>query len=155
MSKRGIKGSLAGLFLWAGSSAWADAAIPAPASSHDPAVVTTPAPDSQADSAAPFPPSAKPPAAKAPKANGAGSAAAIPSKTVLADAYIAQNMLRVYLDRPSAVTVYNSSGRQVAHVDSRRALETFPLQGITTGFIYLTVRTAQGELTRKLVYTGK
>jgi hypothetical protein len=29
------------------------------------------------------------------------------------------------------------------------------LQGITTGFVYLTVRAGKAEATRKLVYTGK
>ncbi|MDB5104138.1 MAG: hypothetical protein JWP91_1827 [Fibrobacteres bacterium] len=76
-------------------------------------------------------------------------------KPALADAFIAQNVLRVFLNRPAAVFVYNSRGQQVYHLDSQSPAEAVPLQGITTGFIYLTIRTAQGELTKKLVYTGK
>jgi len=91
------------------------------------------------DPAAPVP---TPPAASAPKA-------------ALADAFIAQNVLRVYLNRPASISVYNSRGQQVYRLDSQRPMEAVPLQGITTGFIYLTVHTAQGETTRKLVYTGK
>jgi hypothetical protein len=34
-------------------------------------------------------------------------------------------------------------------------VETVPLAGITTGFVYLTVRAGKTEATRKLVYTGK
>jgi hypothetical protein len=143
MSKRGILGFAGGLVLWAGSLAWADAPVPARSAKAK----------SKAPTAAP---SANPPAAKSTKASGTGAGnASNASKAALADAFIAQNVLRVYLDRPAAVTVYNSRGQLVVHLDSRRAMEAVPLQGITTGFIYLTVRTAQGELTKKLVYTGK
>jgi hypothetical protein len=76
-------------------------------------------------------------------------------KPALADAFIAQTVLRVYLNRPASVSVYNSRGQQVFHVESQRTLETVPLLGVNTGFVYLTVRTAQGETTRKLVFTGK
>lgn len=76
-------------------------------------------------------------------------------KPILSEAFIAQSVLRVYLNRPAAIFVYNSRGQQVCHLDSRGSVEALPLHGITTGFIYLTIRTAQSELTRKLVYTGK
>jgi hypothetical protein len=76
-------------------------------------------------------------------------------KPILADAFIAQTILRVYLNRPAAIFVYNSRGQQVYHLDSQRAVEAVPLQGMSTGFVYLTVRTAQGEMTKKLVFTGK
>lgn len=76
-------------------------------------------------------------------------------KPVLADAFIAQSVLRVFLNRPAAIFVFNSRGQQVFHLDSRRPMEAMPLLGITTGFVYVTVRTAQGETTKKLVYTGK
>jgi hypothetical protein len=87
----------------------------------------------------------------------APQAAPAPSapKPALADAFIAQTVLRVYLNRPAAIFVYNSRGQQVYHLDSQRAMEAVPLQGMSTGFVYLTVRTAQGEMTRKLVFTGK
>ncbi|MDQ3002301.1 MAG: hypothetical protein M3Y08_13705 [Fibrobacterota bacterium] len=82
-------------------------------------------------------------------------AVSVAPKPILADAFIAQNVLRVFLNRPAAIFVFNSRGQQVFHLDSRRPLEAVPLQGISTGFVYLTVRTAQGEMTKKLVYTGK
>lgn len=83
------------------------------------------------------------------------SAPAGTSKPALAEAFIAQTVLRVYLNRPAAIFVYNSRGQQVYHLDSQRAVEAVPLQGMSTGFVYLTVRTAQGEMTKKLIFTGK
>jgi hypothetical protein len=157
MLKLGFKGCLAGLALWAGSLTWADAPIPA---SH----VTLPPGGHAAVTAFEVPAAAPSPnaqvnesqATEAPKAPGSGASnPSAASKAALADAYIAQNLLRVYLGQPAAVAVYNSQGQQVAHLDSRRAMEAIPLQGITTGFIYLTVRTAQGETAKKLVYTRK
>lgn len=102
-------------------------------------------------------PLAAPAKASKPKTSPAPGAEAIPAapKPILADAFIAQNVLRVFLNRPAAISVFNSRGQQVFHLDSRRSLEAVPLQGISTGFVYLTVRTAQGEMTKKLVYTGK
>jgi hypothetical protein len=76
-------------------------------------------------------------------------------KPILADAFIAQSVLRVYLNRPASISVYNSRGQQVFHLDSGLPVEAVPLQGVSTGFVYLTVRTAQGEMTKKLVFTGK
>jgi hypothetical protein len=161
MSKRGIMGFTGGLILWAGSLAWADAPIPAPSAKAKSKAQSAPAIQSPSFASitqvtlAPGSGTAVP-AFKVPTAApSANPPAANASKAALADAFIAQNVLRVYLDRPAAVTVYNSRGQQVVHLDSRRAMEAVPLQGITTGFIYLTVRTAQGELTKKLVYTGK
>lgn len=63
--------------------------------------------------------------------------------------------MRIFLDRPATVTVYNARGQQVFHRESQSLTETVPLQGITTGFVYLTVRAGKAEATRKLVYTGK
>ncbi|MEO6094732.1 MAG: T9SS type A sorting domain-containing protein [Fibrobacteria bacterium] len=80
---------------------------------------------------------------------------AVDPKPVLAEAFIAGTVLRVYLNGPASVSVYNTRGQQVFRSESRRALETIPLLGVNTGFIYLTVRTAQGETTKKLVFTGK
>lgn len=77
------------------------------------------------------------------------------SKSPLSDAFIAQGTLRVFLDHPASITVYNARGQQVYHRDSMGPVETVPLQGITTGFVYLTVRAGKTEATRKLVYTGK
>ena len=173
---RGILGSMAGLAFLTGSPVWADAPIPVPRPSYGMVMAMQPAPPAQAESKAPSGPAIQsssgasnsrvtlepesqsgvpaiklPAAAPSAKASNASKA----SPAAPADAFISQNVLRVYLDRPAAVTVYNSRGQQVVHLDSRRAMEAVPLQGITTGFIYLTVRTAQGELTKKLVYTGK
>jgi hypothetical protein len=176
MEKRGIIGCMAGLALWTASLVWADAPNPVPAPSNGMVMAMQPSPPAQAEPKAPSGPAiqsasgssnikvtlgperkAAVPAIKIPAAapSAKASSASKTSKAALADAFIAQNVLRIYLDRPAAVTVYNSRGQQVAHLDSRRAMETVPLQGITTGFIYLTVRTGQGELTKKLVYTGK
>lgn len=77
------------------------------------------------------------------------------AKPPLADAFIAQGLLRVYLDRPATVTVFDLSGRQIFQRESQSLVETVPLQGITTGFVYLTVRAGKLEATRKLVYMGK
>jgi len=73
----------------------------------------------------------------------------------LADAFIAQGSLHVFLDRPASVTVYNARGQQIFHRDSHGPVETVPLLGATTGFVYLTVRAEKAEATRKLIYTGK
>ncbi len=77
------------------------------------------------------------------------------AKSPLTDAFIAQGSLHVFLERPASVTVYNARGQQLFHRDSHTAVETVPLQGATTGFVYLTVRAEKMEATRKLVYTGK
>lgn len=76
-------------------------------------------------------------------------------QSALSDAFIIQGLLRIYLDRPALVTVYNARGQQIFQMDSERALESVPLHGITTGFVYLTVRAGAMETTKKLVYTGK
>ncbi len=94
------------------------------------------------------------PAAK-PEAKPSNAQVTSDSKSPLSDAFIAQGTLRVFLDHPASVTVYNARGQQVYHRDSMGPVETVPLQGITTGFVYLTVRAGKTEATRKLVYTGK
>jgi len=73
----------------------------------------------------------------------------------LGDAFIAQNELRIFLNRPAAISVFNARGQMVFHLDSHRAWESVPLSGVTTGFLYLTVREGQVESTKKFVYTGK
>jgi hypothetical protein len=88
-------------------------------------------------------------------AEPASEAVPVTPKPILADAFIAQTVLRVYLNRPAAISVFNARGQQIFHLDSQRPMEAVPLLGISTGFIYLTVRTAQGEMTKKLVFTGK
>lgn len=174
MPKRGLGRVLSGMALWAGTLAWADAPVQAPSpSTVNPLAIAnpqTPAGKSGSASASASSSASKEP--KSPALASASASAASPgntqgtlapkaapvagaAKTALADAFIAQSVLRVYLDRPAAVSVYNSRGQLVFQVDSRRAMEAVPLQGISTGFIYLTVRTAQGELTKKLVNTGK
>jgi hypothetical protein len=77
------------------------------------------------------------------------------SKQGLGDAFIAQNTLRVYLERPVSISVFNVRGQLVFRQDSERALEIIPLSGMPTGFLYLTLRSGNNELTKKLVYTGK
>jgi hypothetical protein len=77
------------------------------------------------------------------------------AKSPLADAFIAQGSLHVFLERPASVTVYNARGQQIFHRDSHASVETVPLVGATTGFVYLTVRAEKAEATRKLIYTGK
>ena len=78
-----------------------------------------------------------------------------PAKPLLAEAFIAQSLLRIYLNHPAAITVYNSRGQQIIRMDSQRPLETVPLQGLTTGFVYVVVRAGPVEMSKKLVYTGK
>lgn len=95
------------------------------------------------------------PAKPLPNANPGATPVAQEAKSPLSDAFIAQGLLRIFLDRPATVTVYNARGQQVFHRESQSLTETVPLQGITTGFVYLTVRAGKAEATRKLVYTGK
>lgn len=110
-----------------------------------------------AGSPSPSPAFAPPPAAEPAPSNPQGTPQPErpAPKSALSDAFIAQGLLRIYLDRPASVTVYNSRGQQVFHLDTERALESVPLHGITTGFVYLTVRAGSVETTKKLVYTGK
>jgi hypothetical protein len=158
MLMRGILLNLGGIALCAASLAWSGSPNPALLGAVPAAVPVKSAPAAKA------PPLAEPevrtPAPSPGNASGYGNIqgttapAAIP-KPVLAEAFIAQAVLRIYLNRPASVYVYNSRGQQVFHIESQRALETVPLLGVSTGFIYLTVRTAQGETTKKLVFTGK
>lgn len=76
-------------------------------------------------------------------------------KPILGDALISQNTLRIFLDRPASISVFNARGQLVFHQDSQRQMETLPLQGMQTGFLYLTLRSGSNELTKKLLYTGK
>src|SRR6478609_6022166 len=76
-----------------------------------------------------------------------GSTQVTSEKSPLSDAFIAQGSLHVYLDRPASVTVYNARGQQIFHRDSHATVETVPLQGATTGFVYLTVRAEKSEAT--------
>lgn len=77
------------------------------------------------------------------------------SKISLGDAFISQNTLRIYLERPTQIFVYDARGQIVFHVDSHRAMETLPLYGMSAGFLYLTLRSGPLELTKKILYTGK
>jgi hypothetical protein len=99
-----------------------------------------------------------------PSASGASVAPAAPTekeaskekaKPALGDAFIAQNTLRIYLDKPASISVFNARGQLVFRQDSQRQMEALPLQGMPTGFLYLTLRAGQTELTKKLLYTGK
>jgi hypothetical protein len=73
----------------------------------------------------------------------------------LGEAFITQNTLQVYLDRPVSVSLYNARGQLLYHFDSFRPLETLPLKGVNAGFLYITLRAGLLETTQKLVYTGK
>ncbi|GEM_PF-3483100 len=77
------------------------------------------------------------------------------AKPALGDAIVSQNTLRIFLDRPASISVFNARGQLVYRQDSQRQMETLPLQGMPTGFLYLTLRAGQSELTKKLLYTGK
>lgn len=77
------------------------------------------------------------------------------ARDALGDAFIFQNTLRIYLSRPAAITVYNARGQLLHHVESSSSLEVLPLSSVNTGFLYLTIRAGQLELTKKLVYSGK
>jgi hypothetical protein len=103
------------------------------------------------DASAPLKPEAK----DAKPGNAQVTPAPAKGDSPLSEAFIAQSLLRVYLDRPASVTVYNARGQQIFRRDSFGPVETVPLQGITTGFVYLTVRAGKVEATRKMVYTGK
>lgn len=104
---------------------------------------------------------AKPPAAPAnPTAKSdakpaANPAAKLAAKPALGDGIIAQNTLRIYLNRPATVTVHNARGQLLFHVDSSRPAEYLPLSGVHAGFLYLTFRSGPLETTRKLIYSGK
>lgn len=150
MLKRGILLNLGGIALCAVSFAWAGSANP-PAPMANPAK-SAPAAKAKPKARTPLPAPGTPVVTGSPQGTVEPAAAV---KPILAEAFIAQAVLRVYLNRPASVYVYNSRGQQVFHVDSRHELESVPLLGINTGFIYLTVRTAQGEMTKKLVFTGK
>jgi len=95
------------------------------------------------------------PAKPSPEAKPGNTQVTSEAKSPLTDAFIAQGSLHVFLERPASVTVYNARGQQIFHRDSHATVETVPLQGATTGFVYLTVRAEKAEATRKLVYTGK
>ena len=69
------------------------------------------------------------------------------SRDALGDAFIFQNTLRIYLSRPAAVTVYNARGQLLHHVETSSSLEVLPLSSVNTGFLYLTIRAGQLELT--------
>jgi len=79
----------------------------------------------------------------------------VADKPTLGDAFIFQNTLQVFLDRPLTLSLYNAQGQLVYHQDSQRKVETIPLQGIQAGFLYLTMRSGNAELTKKLLYTGR
>ena len=137
--------------LLAASLGWPGTAIPAkPASAAS-------APIALSDRPAPAPAAEARPAADPSAVAGSNAQVtqAPDPKPLLSDAFIAQNVLRVYLNHPASVSVYNSRGQQVFHLDTQRNAESIRLQGITTGFVYLVVRAGPVEMTKKLVYMGK
>ncbi|HLP42699.1 MAG TPA: hypothetical protein VK465_14410 [Fibrobacteria bacterium] len=157
MVKQGIASvsSMSALLLLAGVVSAFDSA-PAAASGKSPVTEARPSVSAPA-----FPPAdAGPPAGpvqgadrQAPDRSFAGSARE--DRESLGDAVITQNFLRVFLNRPAAVTVHNVQGRQIFQLESSRPMESLPLAGVPTGFLYLTLRAGSLELTKKLVYSGK
>lgn len=79
----------------------------------------------------------------------------VADKPNLGDAFIFQNTLQVLLNRPMSISLYNAQGQLVYHQESQRKAETIPLQGTQAGFLYLTLRSGNLELTKKLLYTGR
>lgn len=73
----------------------------------------------------------------------------------LGEAFIAQSSLRIYLNRPAVISLHDARGQTLFHLETSRPTEVLPLAGLPTGFLYLTLRSGQIELTKKLVYTGK
>jgi len=134
--------TLGALSIWGASFCWAASESSVAGSSANP--LAEPA------LSAPVEPAAKKAASQA---DGAATQAA--AKPILGEAFIAQNQLQVYLNRPAAIFVYNARGQQIFHSDSQASMESVPLLGVNSGFLYLTVRAGQTELTKKLVYTGK
>ena len=80
--------------------------------------------------------------------------AAAPVET-LGEAFIAQSSLRIYLSRPAIISLHDARGQTLFQLETSRPTEVLPLAGLPTGFLYLTLRSGQVELTKKLVYTGK
>ncbi len=68
---------------------------------------------------------------------------------------ISQSFIRIYLQKPANITLYNARGQIIYHMESQRQIEILPLQGLQPGFIYLSLRVGKEEFTKKLVYTGK
>ena len=136
------------LTLLAASLGWPGTAVPAKPATAPIALSDRPAAAQAAEAPAPADPSALP-------GSNAQVTQAPDPKPLLSDAFIAQSVLRVYLNHPASVSVYNSRGQQVFHLDTQKDAETIRLQGITTGFVYLVVRAGPVEMTKKLVYTGK
>ena len=73
----------------------------------------------------------------------------------LGEGRISQDVLAISLRRPASIALHNARGQLVFHLDSFRAVEILPLKGLSTGFLYLTLRAGKVEFTQKLVYTGK
>lgn len=94
-------------------------------------------------------------AVPAPKPEAKAPAAKKESKPALGDGFIVQNALRVYLGRPAVISLHNARGQLLYHAESSRPMELVPLTGVNAGFLYLTLRAGQLELTKKLVYSGK
>ena len=100
------------------------------------------------------------PVVAAPVAPAAPVGKAVPAspektKPALDEGVILQNILRIRLDRPVSISVLNVRGQLVFHLDSQRRMESVPLTGMPTGFLYLTLRSGPDEITQKLLYTGK
>jgi hypothetical protein len=77
------------------------------------------------------------------------------AKVELGEGSVVQNELFVRLNRPVSISLFNTRGELLFHMDSFRVSESFPLAGVNAGFLYLTLRAGSVETTQKLVYTGK
>lgn len=79
----------------------------------------------------------------------------VDARETLGDAFIAQSSLRVWLGRPAVISLHNARGQLLFHLESARPMEVLPLAGINAGYLYLTLRAGNLEMTKKLVYAGK
>lgn len=105
-----------------------------------------------ASSAAPAPESK---GTLAPKGKAAKPKPPVEARETLGDAFIAQSSLRVWLGRPAVLSLHNARGQLLFHLESARPMEVLPLAGINAGYLYLTLRAGNLEVTKKLVYAGR
>lgn len=158
MAKRLLRMSLVTLSLGAFALSWAASENPAPVTEskvkpvHSVAAVSAPMETGNTITEAAVP-SADDKTSQ--QGNSKGTVSPAAAKPILGEAFIAQDVLRVFLNRPASISLYNARGQQVFHLDSQSPMESIPLFGMNTGFLYLTVRSGPAELTKKLVYTGK
>ncbi len=88
-------------------------------------------------------------------APGSLPASKVEKSAALGEAIILQNTLRISLNQPTSISLYNSRGQLVFQKDTQAQIEDIPLQGMLSGFLYLTLRSGSLEVSRKFLYTGK